>query len=206
MLFDFLALFSLLVVLLLLKRLVNVYPSLMACLWRAKECFNLEASVKLARDRDVITMAMILPFCLVAFRFRLYEPVFFDGIGANAVLGLYLAVFVAYVALRFFAMALFRPKSLPQKTYNAAIKVSYTIFDQLTLGLLLIGGISDLMNIDELLVRDAMLWLSGGLYLLSLLRKMQIFNSSCSVFTAFLYLCILELIPTGILIVPAVIF
>ena len=206
MLFDFLALFSLLVVLLLLKRLVNVYPSLMACLWRGKECFNLEASVKLARDRDIITMAMLLPFCLVAFRFRLYGPGFFDGLGADTVMGLYFAMFFAYVALRFVAMTLFRPRSMPQKTYNTATKVSYTFFNLLSLALLLIGGVSDLLNLNEMLVRDAMLWVSAGLYLLSLLRKMQIFTSSCSVFAAFLYLCALELIPTGILIVPAVIF
>lgn len=206
MLFDALALFSLLVMLLLLKRFVNVFPSLMACLWRGKECLNLEASVKLARDRDIITLAMVLPFCLVAFRFRLYAPAFLDGMSSNALLGVYLAIFCAYAALRFLATALFRPKTMPKKVYDTASKASFTFFDLLTLALLLIGGITDLFDVQELIVRDAMLWVSAGIYLVFLLRKMQIFSYSCSVFAAFLYLCALELIPTGILIVPAVIF
>ena len=79
MLFDILALISFLMVLLLLRRLVNVYPSLLACLIRGKESINLEASVKLSRDRDRITYAMIVPFCLVACRYRLYEPSFLEG-------------------------------------------------------------------------------------------------------------------------------
>lgn len=52
MLFDILVVVSLLVTLLLLRRLVNVYPSLIACLWRAKECFNLESSDILCARAD----------------------------------------------------------------------------------------------------------------------------------------------------------
>ena len=71
MLFKLLILFSFLIVLLLLRRLVNILPSLLACLTRGKESLNLEASVKLSRDRDVLAMAMIIPFCLTAFYYRL---------------------------------------------------------------------------------------------------------------------------------------
>lgn len=206
MLFDTLALCSLFIVLLLLKRLVNVYPSLLACLLRSKECFNLEASVKLARDRNIVTAAMVVPFCLVVFRFRLYEPNFLTGLENNAVLGIYIVVFAAYVALRYATLMLFRPRRVPQKTYDTANKAAFSFFSVLTLSLLAIGGIMDLLNVDESAVRNAMLWLSGGIYLLFMLRKTQIFSTSCSIFASFLYLCALEMIPTGILVVSAVIF
>lgn len=206
MLFDTLALISLFIVLLLLKRLVNVYPSLLACLLRGKECFNLEASVKLARDRDIIALAMIVPFCLVAFRFGLYRPHFLDGMGENSVLGVYVGLFAAYAVLRYAAMLLFHPRRVPQKTYGTANKAAFTFFNVLTLTLLAIGGIMDLLNADEMSVRNVMLWVSGCIYLLFLLRKAQIFNTSCSIFASFLYLCALEIIPTGILVVSAVIF
>ena len=62
MLFKLLVLFSFLIVLLLLRRLVNILPSLLACLMRGKESLNLEASVKLSRDRDALALAMIIPF------------------------------------------------------------------------------------------------------------------------------------------------
>ena len=50
MLFKLLVLFSFLTVLLLLRQLVNIFPSLLACLIRGKESLNLEASVKLSRE------------------------------------------------------------------------------------------------------------------------------------------------------------
>lgn len=206
MLFDALAIFSLIVVLLLLKRLVNVYPSMVACLWRGKECFNLESSVKLALDRDMVALAMVVPFCLLACRFRLYSPAFLDGFAGDALLGMYFAVFAAYILIRIVASYLFRPRRFPLKTMTAATKVSFTFFIILTLLLLATGGVMDVLDVEDTVIKNAMLWISGAIYLLSLLRKTQIFASSCSVFAAFLYLCALEMIPTGILIVSAIVF
>ncbi|MBR2128048.1 MAG: DUF4271 domain-containing protein [Bacteroidales bacterium] len=206
MLFDSLALFSALVVLLLLRRLVNVFPSVMACLWRGKECFNLESSVKLAHDRDVVALAMMIPFCLTAFHFRLYSPNFLLGFGETALLGMYFAVLAGYVLLRVAVFAVFRPKVLPSKTLAAALKVAWTFFIFLTLLLLAMGGIMSRLGVAYSVIRSAMLWVSAAVYALFLLRKLQIFNSSCSVFAGFLYLCALEMIPTGILIVSAIVF
>lgn len=206
MLYDAFAIFSLIVVLLLLKRLVNVYPSMVACLWRGKECFNLESSVKLALDRDMVALAMIVPFCLLAYRFHLYSPAFLDHFSGNALLGMYFAVFAAYVLIRIVVSYLFHPQRLPAKTSTAAAKVSFTFFIILTLLLLASCGIMDVLNVEDSVIKSAMLWISGAIYLLFLLRKTQIFASSCSVFAAFLYLCALEMIPTGILIVSAIVF
>ena len=206
MLFDALALFSFLVVLLLLRRLVNVYPSLMACMIRGKESVNLESSVKLSLDRDRITYAMIIPFCLVAFRFRLYDSSFLQGVSENGLLGIYFLVFVGYVLLRMLVIWLFRPHKMPQKTYRTANRAAFTFFTLLSLALLITGGVMSFLHIDESFIRLAMLWISAAIYALFLLRKTQIFCTSCSVFTAFLYLCALEMIPTGILVVSDIIF
>ena len=206
MLFDLLALFAFLVVLLLLRRLLNIFPSLLACLIRGKESLNLEASVKLSRDRDALALAMIVPFCLVAFRYRLYAPGFLDGFSENSLIGIYFAVFFAYVLLRSLMKWLMRPRRMQQKVYAAASKASSSFFIIGTLLLLTTGGLLDLFNVPETDVRSAMLWVSAFIYAVFLLRKTQIFSTSCSVFVAFLYLCALEMIPTGILVVSAIIF
>ena len=206
MLFDLLALFAFLVVLLLLRRLLNIFPSLLACLIRGKESLNLEASVKLSRDRDALALAMIVPFCLVVLRYRLYSPGFLEGFSENAVTGIYFAVFFVYMFLRLLMAWLFRPRKMQQKTYKAALKASSSFFIIGTLILLATGGLLDLFNVPEIDVRSAMLWVSALIYAVFLLRKTQIFSSSCSVFVAFLYLCALEMIPTGILVVSAIIF
>ena len=206
MLFKLLVLFSFLIVLLLLRRLVNIMPSLMACMIRGKESLNLEASVKLSLDRDALALAMIIPFCLVAFRYKLYFPGFIEEMTDDSVLGIYFGVFAVYVFLRFLMTWLFRPQKLPKKTYVAADKASRSFFIVYTLMLLAMGGIFGLADVQDSVSRDAILLVSAFMYLLFLLRKTQIFSTSCSVFAGFLYLCALEMIPTGILVVSAIIF
>ena len=206
MLFKLLVLFSFLIVLLLLRRLVNIMPSLMACMIRGKESLNLEASVKLSLDRDALALAMIIPFCLVAFRYKLYFPGFIEEMADDSVLGIYFGVFAVCIFLRFLMTWLFRPQKLPKKTYVAADKASRSFFIVYTLMLLAMGGIFGLADVQDSVSRDAMLWVSAFMYLLFLLRKTQIFSTSCSVFAGFLYLCALEMIPTGILVVSAIIF
>jgi hypothetical protein len=68
------------------------------------------------------------------------------------------------------------------------------------------GAFMGLLDIPDADVRNAMLWVSAFIYALFLIRKTQIFSTSCSIFAAFLYLCALEMIPTGILVVSAIIF
>ena len=68
--FNTLALISVFVVILSLKALVSVFPSAVASVIRWKENMNMESSVKLSRDRDICSVAMVLPFCLCTFRFR----------------------------------------------------------------------------------------------------------------------------------------
>ena len=68
---DILAFICILTIMPVLRSLVSIFPSLVACLVRSKECFNLESSVKLSRSRDIIALAMFLPFCLLASRFNL---------------------------------------------------------------------------------------------------------------------------------------
>ena len=206
MLFNILVICAFLVVLLLLRRLVGIMPSLLACVIRWKESVNLEASVKLSRDRDDLALAMIVPFCLVAFRYGLYSPGFLDGLSDNAVLGLYFAVFFAYVLLRFMVTMTFRPHKMPKKTFVTAVKSASSFFIICTLVLLATGGLLSVLNVPDADICNAMLWISAVIYLLFLIRKTQIFSTSCSVFVAFLYLCALEMIPTGILVVSAMIF
>ena len=205
MLLNILALSSFLIVLLLLRQLVNILPSLFACLIRWKESVNMETSVKLSRDRNYLALAMVIPFCLVTFRYRLYAPDFLKGFGEDALLWLYIAIFAAYVLLRVLMIWLIRPDKMPKKTYVAANMSAFSFFIIYTLLLLATGAVMGLFDLPDETVRVAMLWISVLIYTVFLLRKTQIFSSSCSVFIGFLYLCALELIPTGILVVSGVV-
>ena len=206
MLFNILALISVLICLSLLKRFTAIFPSLVACIIRWKESVNLEASVKLSNDRDRLAFAMLFPFCLVVDRFRLYDPQFLTGFDDNLRLALTIGIFLVYFIIRVIAAKFYRPKGRNSKCYKIADKSALTFFIILTLVVLSMGGIMTFIEVEPARIKSAMLWVSAGIYALSLLRKTQIFASGCSIFTAFLYLCALEIFPTGILVVSALIF
>lgn len=206
MLFNILALISFFIILLLLKTLVGVFPSLLACLIRWKESVNLDASVQLGRDRDIMTLTMIIPFCLTACCFNLYAPKWMEGIGEAGRLGMIIDIFIVFILLRKFLEHIWQPKKMNPKTYRTACKSAHTFFSILALLLLATGGVMSFLDVSEEVIKTAMLWISATIYLLFILRKSQIFISSCSFFTTFLYLCALEIIPTGALVASAIIF
>ena len=206
MLFDILALISALTAILLLGRFVNIFPSLMACTIRWKESINLESSVKHSLDRDMLAIAMVLPFCLVADRFGLYAPDFMSGIDPSIRLALTIGIFIGYILIRTLISKMIRPRKMQPKTYRTAERASFTFFIVLPIILLAMGGVMSFIKMDETVIRTAMLCVSALIYALFMLRKLQIFASGCSFFAAFLYLCALEILPTGVLVASAIIF
>ena len=205
MLFDILAIISTVSVIILMRRLLNIYPSLLACIIRWKESINLEASVKHSLDRNMFAVAMIIPFCLIVYRFGIYSPAFMEGINETFSLLIIIGIFGAYFALRRAMIRIMRPKKMNPKTYKAAICCAYTFFIILTLTLFFVGGIMALLKTDPIVTRTAIIWLSAIIYSIYIFRKTQIFTSSCSIFRGFLYLCGLEIFPAGVLIASALI-
>ena len=206
MLFDILALISILIVILLLRRLINIFPSLMACTIRWKESVNLEASIKHSLDRNMIAAAMFLPFCLTVEKFCLYSPRFMNDLTSGVHLTFIIGIALLYCILRSIMSRMMRPQKMDPKTYKTAVRVSFTFFIILTLVLLMMGGIMSFIDTDPVLIQNAMLCVSICIYALFLIRKLQIFISCSSFFTAFLYLCALEFFPTGVLVASAIIF
>ena len=206
MLFDILALISLLFIIIIMKRLAGFLPTIAACVLWWKENINVDVSLKSRRDRNIIAIAMVLPFCLLVTRLNYYTPAFLDGMSEPARLGIIFGVFLGYVSIREGIAVLIRPRKISSTVWNAATRTEYTFFIPLTMILLVVGGLLCLTGLSEEVVKYAMIWLSGAIYFVFLVRKLQIFSSSCNLFSAFLYLCALEILPTGVLIASAVIF
>ena len=204
--FNTLALISVITAMILLKTFVGVFPSILASAIRWKENINIESSVRLSRDRDLTALAMILPFCLTVFRFRIYNPSFIANLPDPSRLWSVLGIFAIYILIRKATTMLAKPHRIPQKTYAAAEKSANTYFILLTLSLLLFGSIASFLDVQLSTIRQASIILSALIYGVYIIRKVQIFASSCSLFVAFLYLCALEILPTGILIISDVIF
>ena len=206
MLFNILTLISFFIILLTLNTLTGVFPSLIACLIRWKESVNLDASVQLSRARDLMAATLIIPFCLVAYKYHLYTPSWIEGMNVNAGLAATIGIFVAFILLRTVLEYWMRPTKMNPKTFRTACKASYTFFSILTLISLSVGSIMTFADANPEVIKNAILCISATIYALHLVRKFQIFISSCSFFTAFLYLCALEIFPTGLLVFSASVF
>ena len=206
MLFNILTITSLLIILIMFRRLVGVCPSLLACLIRGKESINLEASVQLSIDRDLLALSMIIPFCLTVWRFNLYTPSFMSDCNENICFLIIFGALIALITLRKILEWAFRPHKISTKTYKTAGKAARTFFSLLTLLLLGVGWVSSFVGTPAETIKSAMLWISAAIYLIFVIRKTQILTSSASFFAGFLYLCALEIIPTGAIIASAIIF
>ena len=63
------------------KRFFSLVPSLWDSVFRARGSFQLENSYRLSHDRTVLAHTFLLPAVLLAFRYRLYDPAFLQGVG-----------------------------------------------------------------------------------------------------------------------------
>ena len=206
MVFDALALISLILVIAMLRRLVGIFPSVLECMVRWKVNISLQHSLRTRTDRNLFAAAMFVPFVLTAYRFRMYCPDFMQGMSEDVRLGVTFGIFATYLMLRLICKHLFKFSKTPNSIYETATDSVKTYFIILTILLMALGGISALTDVSLPHARSAMFWISGAMYMVFLVRKSQIFHSSCSLFVTFLYLCALEILPTGVLIASAVIF
>ena len=189
---------------LLLRPITNVIPSLGACLLRWKECLNLEDSVKLSSDRNVMTAFLVLPFCLEAASYRLYDPAFMHTLKPFAFFAATCGIFLLYVLIRTGCAMTARSRKTSPKLFSAANRTAWSFFCIMVPVTLAAAGICSFSGIPADLTKKVILYCAGTVYIVFIFRKFQIFRNSCSFFTAFLYLCASEILPTGILVLSAV--
>ena len=196
---------SLLLVIAMLRKIVNILPHVFRCALRSKESTNLDSDVKSSQDRDITAAVLTIPFCLTISRYDILNFRFAEGMSEVLYLGIVIAVFIAYLLFRIFTSKLFHPRR-HRLSPRVKDRSERTFFVMLSICTLTCSWIMSTLNAEPEIIRNTIIWISVAIYLLYLVRKFQIFTSYCSVFTSFLYLCALEIIPTGALVVTVVIF
>ncbi|MBQ0043557.1 MAG: hypothetical protein KBT05_00875 [Bacteroidales bacterium] len=189
---------SLLVGMTMIQRLINIMPSLLGCFIRWKECINLEASAQLSRDRDIVAKFAPIPLCMVAANYSLWEISLMQQLGPGMRFLCTFGAFLLYLGIRFGLHALFRPRSTSSRTYNVATKAFDTFLISATILTLFSAAVMGVFRCEYELIRTVLFYEICGIYAIHFLRKSQILGSSMSLFSTFLYLCGLEILPTGI--------
>lgn len=192
--------------LLYLRRLVSILPYLLSGLVRWRGLLNLEASVRLSRDRTAYALVMVVPFCLVVSRFDLYPARWLlttdPGIRTCAVIG----VFSAYVLLRQLLIRIGGAGRVSRDLWRIANDSGYSFFIVMTLLVVITTGLHAIFGVNNLIVKKILIYEITVIFALFLIRKTQILRNACNQFTAFLYLCGLEILPASLLVISAMLF
>ncbi len=189
-----------------LRDFISLLPYLFDSLFRARGSVALDSSVPVSRIRNNIALTLIIPVALLIYRYGLWAPSFLEEWSPSLQLLTVAGAFFVYLLLRFFLYASMKPRRR-YDFYQISHRSVYTYFIIFCIFLFLpTYGILTVFNVPEALSRDILLAESAFFYLVLLLRRAQILSLSCNHLRTFLYLCGLEILPTAIWVVSAIVF
>lgn len=187
-----------------MKGILNVMPMVLGSLFRWKENLNIEDSVKMCRERDRFALILFPAFCVTAARYNIWSPSFIGGHELLTSIPVTAAALVVFLLVRTLLIKTMRPSGMNGKTWKAANDALYTYFITAALLVLASAGAMSFAGCTDQTVKMTMIYECAAVWLVFLFRKMQIFKNSCSLFSAILYLCTLEILPMAVLTVPAI--
>ena len=188
-----------------LRKYITIFPSLVGCIIRWKENINLEDSTKLCLARNHLYVLLLVPFCLVAAKFRIYNPEIISGLPDLYRFLCIAGTFLLYLLTKQGLQKFVRFGKIQEKSFRAAINSFRTYFVIFVTIILASIGISELADLSEDISKNIIIYELSIIYGIFLFRKAQIFINSCSLISGILYLCTLEILPTGILIALAIV-
>ena len=191
---------------LLLRNILHALPATFESFARIRRgSADIEGSVRLSRDRNLTAALCLLPFVVLLSRFRIYDPDWMEGFGAEGHFAATLGCFCLYLLTRLLLKLWLRPRRGWQDVYTMAVRFSYSSFIILVLILLPTCGILLVAGVNDLTIKWILSDIIFVFFALYSFRKVQIFGLACNPFTTFLYLCALEFLPTALFIASAIV-
>jgi hypothetical protein len=203
LLFCALAAFFTFAFLLSLRSLFKVIPSLADCAARWKGNLELEDSLQLSNSRNLVTIVLYVPLCMVAYSHNLYHPDYFDSLSPTFSLLACIGTGLGYLLLRSFLNWQLEMGAYHTKAFIAANRSFNNLVIILFFIIFTAGGLLRAFGAGEEASERVLLYIAAFVYFLHIVRRGQIFASACNPFTTFLYLCGLELLPTAALVLSA---
>lgn len=183
-----------------LMDIILLFPHLLRCvpIWKAN--VELEHSVSLSRTRNTVALVCGVMFCVVADRYSLLDPSWRASAAPEYQLALTAALIFGAVFLR---RLLYLMSPLRSRTSEFACTVRHALYNYSILFCVLAvlsTVIMEAARVPAAAGRVVLTVEAAVLYLLDIMRTVQILGSRYGVFRTILYLCALELLPMGILI------
>jgi hypothetical protein len=187
-----------------LRSLLTILPSLVSSIFRWKRELEIEDSLQLSRSRNLVALTLMIPTCMLAYSYNLYSPEILNGLTPLMRLAAVTGVMLLYLAARAFLNWQLEMHNYGTKVFNAANNSFYNYSIILFFLLFMAGAVVKSLTGDQEFTKTVLQWIAGVSFGLHVIRRGQIFMSACNPFTTFLYLCGLELLPTTILVLSAV--
>lgn len=193
------------VFIILLSELLRMLPLFLDCYSRVKAHYEIEHSYTSAQMRTILFWSMVIPFCLMLDRFSVYSPDYLGVVPEEWRSTLVILSFLAYMLFRHIVFLAAGPK-LSQEPSAMVHHAMYSYFIVMVLFMLMTCGLLLVFNVSDAVIRYVLLVEIGISAIFALLGSKQNLAQYCSGFSTFLYLCSLELIPTGIFIACGILF
>lgn len=195
------AVVSTLLFLIFLGTFLRLMPPLVNGMIRWKGNLELEDSLQLSNSRNIIAAILYIPLVMIFYLFGIFRPAFLDSVPTLWQFPLVVGIFLFYLLLRFFLNWQIELQNFSSKTFTAANNsfFNFTILLFIELFIVVIF-MKPFTNDDDVtrIVLTIVFFASYGLYVY---RRGQIFASACRPLTTILYLCTLEIIPTGMMVI-----
>ena len=184
----------------------RILPHLLYCYDRPHGASALEHNMGLARSRNLTALCYLLPLSLVADRFALARPRFFEIIPLQWTAVATVVLLLGFLLVRALCYTVFRPRRL---SGEEVMTLRHNVGNYLILlGILMLTtvGLCTAFRAPDAIVRGILLWETAAVWLFYLVRSAQLLAAHVSGLSTFLYLCGLELIPAALLVTVVVLF
>lgn len=187
-----------------IRKAIDILPQAAGCLLRWKENLNLEFNVRSSRERNRMAAILYPTACVIIYRYGIAVPASADKLHPAALIAAIAGAIAVFLGIRLLLFRIMKPSGANTRLWETSRRALYTYFITAAVLSVLVSGIMELSGSGAGAIRDAVTYVSATIWVIFLIRQLQIFRNSCSLFSAILYLCTLEILPMAILVTAAI--
>lgn len=188
-----------------LPQILHIAPIVWNCLWRTKGSYNIYISVPLWRERNLVALLCVVPFCLMVSRSHIFRLQAMEGMSDGMTTLLTIGICIGWLLVRLAMARLLAPR-ISSEEWKIAVSNPRNFFVMATMAMLVVTAIEMLAGWGLDVTARLSLLIIGLLYFMLLLRNLEILSRKYHHFKAFLYLCGLEGLTSALLITCILIF
>lgn len=187
-----------------IRKAIDILPQTAGCMLRWKENLNLEFNVRSSRERNRMAAILYPTACVMIYRYGIAATDAAAMIHPAAMLAAIAGAIALFLALRMILFRLMKPSGTSSRLWDTSRRALYTYFIPAAVLSIVSSGIMEIAGAGKEAIGTAVIYITAFVWIIFLARQLQIFRNSCSLFSAILYLCTLEILPMAFLVTAAI--